>query len=173
MSVSVEGGKGRGKSMGVDLNLVPFIDFLSCLIAFLMMTAVWAEIHALAVEQSVSPPNLNEPPPEVPPVPPLTVHIREDGLWIARKAETGVNLPKVGESYDWDKLTELMVADHALLPAEDMVVINTDHGVHFEHMVKALDISRKIGYPKTALAGGPASATKDGVPPAVVPPVGG
>ena len=36
MGVSVEGGKGRGKSMGVDLNLVPFIDFLSCLIAFLM-----------------------------------------------------------------------------------------------------------------------------------------
>ena len=159
--------------MGVDLNLVPFIDFLSCLIAFLMMTAVWAEIHALAVEQNVSPPNLDTPPPDVPPVPPLTIHIRADGLWMARKVETGVNIPKVGEDYDWTKLSELMVVDHELLPAEDMVVINTDHGVHFEHMVRALDISRKIGYPKTALAGGPPSAIPDGVPAAVLPPAGG
>lgn len=158
MGVSVEGGKGRGKSMGVDLNLVPFIDFLSCLIAFLMMTAVMTEIHSLEVEQSISPPDLNTPPPDPPPPPPLTVHVRADGLWIARKVEEGVQIPRVGETNDWAKLEELMVKDHETYPTEEMIVINTDDGVEYDNMAQVLDLSRKIGYPKTALSGGPAAA---------------
>ncbi len=170
MGVQVEGGKGRGKSMGVDLNLVPFIDFLSCLIAFLMMTAVMTEIHSIEVEQSISPPDPNTPPPDPPPPPPLTVHVAGDYVWIARKVEEGVRIAKVGEEHDWPKLEELMVKDHEVYPTEDMVVINTDDGVHYENMMKVLDLSRKIGYQRTALAGGPASATPD---PALVPPVPG
>jgi len=96
MGVSVEGGKGRGKSMGVDLNLVPFIDFLSCLIAFLMMTAVMTEIHSIAVEQNVSPPDPNTPPPDPPPPPPLTIHVEADALFVCRKVEEGTRIPKVG-----------------------------------------------------------------------------
>jgi len=161
MGVSVEGGKGRGKSMGVDLNLVPFIDFLSCLIAFLMMTAVMTEIHSIAVEQNVSPPDPNTPPPDPPPPPPLTIHVEADALFVCRKVEEGTRIPKVGEDYDWDKLEEILVKDHEALPAEDMAVINTDDGVHYEYMAHALDLTRKIGYTKTALSGGPPSLTPD------------
>ena len=157
----------------VDLNLVPFIDFMSCLIAFLMMTAVWSEIHSLPVEQSITPPDQNIPPPDPPPPPPLTVHIRADGLWIARKVEEGINIPKIGEDYDWDKLEEMLNKDHETFPAEEMIVINTDDGCDYGAMAKALDLSRKIGYPQTALAGGPPSATPDGVPPAGALPAGG
>jgi biopolymer transport protein ExbD len=169
MGVQVEGGKGRGKSQNVDLNLVPFIDFMSCLIAFLMITAVWSQIASLNVEQNIAPPDQNQPPPEEPPVPPLTVHIRGDGIWIARKVEEGVNVPKLGEDQDFTKLEELMDKDHETFPAEEMVVINTDDGVHYEEMIKVLDMSRKIGYPKTLLAGGPPSDTPDGVVPGAAP----
>ncbi len=159
MSVSVEAGKGRGKSMGVELNLVPFIDFLSCLIAFLMMTAVMTEIHSLEVEQSITPPEENPPPPpDPPPPPPLVVHVRADGMWIARKVEEGVQIPRVGEENDWLKLEELLVKDHETYPTEEMIVINTDDGVEYDNMAKVLDMSRRIGYPKTALAGGPSAA---------------
>jgi biopolymer transport protein TolR len=158
MGVSVEGGKGRGKSMNVELNLVPFIDFLSCLIAFLMIAAVWTQIASLDVEQNIAPPDPNQEPPDEPPTPPLTVHIRGDGMWIARKVETGINIPKIGETYDYTKLDELMKKDHETFPAEEMVIINTDDGVAYEEMVKVLDMSRGIGYPKTLLAGGPPSA---------------
>jgi biopolymer transport protein TolR len=161
MGVSVEGGKGRGKGMMVDLNLVPFIDFMSCLIAFLMIAAVWTQIASLDVEQSISnepPPPDQEPPPE-PPVPPLTVHVKADGHWIGRKVEEGLQVPKTGETYDYTKLEELLVKDHETFPAEEMVIINTDDGVPYEEMIQVLDLSRKIGYPKTLLAGGPPSAT--------------
>ncbi|MDP2306087.1 MAG: biopolymer transporter ExbD [Pseudomonadota bacterium] len=159
MGVSVEGGKGRGKGMMVDLNLVPFIDFMSCLIAFLMIAAVWTQIASLDVEQNVSnePPPIEEVPPE-PPVPPLTIHVKADGHWIGRKVEEGLQVPKSGEAYDYTKLEELLVKDHETFPAEEMVIINTDDGVAYEEMILVLDLSRKIGYPKTLLAGGPPSA---------------
>jgi len=172
MGVSVEGGKGGKKGMMVDLNLVPFIDFLSCLIAFLMIAAVWTQIASIDVEQNISPPNDNTPPPDPPPPPPLTVHIRGDGMWIARKVEEGVNIPKIGETQDYAKLEELLKKDHETLPAEEMVVINTDDGVPYEEMMQALDLSRQVGYPKTLLAGGPPSATPDGVPAAAAAPPG-
>lgn len=169
MSISVEGGKGRGKAMGVELNLVPFIDFLSCLIAFLMMTAVMTEIHAVDVEQSISPPDPNQIPPDPPPPPPLTVAVNLDSLWIARKVEEGQKLPKDGEEMDWAKLEEIMVKDRETFPTEDMIVINTSDGVPFESMMGVLDMSRRLGYAKTALAGGPAAASPANAPIPVAP----
>lgn len=153
MGVSVEGGKGRSKSMMVDLNLVPFIDFMSCLIAFLMIAAVWTQVAALEVEQSIS--VIPSPPPSD--IPPLTIHIRADGTSVGRDAASHVQIAKLGQSYDLARLREQLVTDHNVFPAEDMVIIYTDDGVPYEAMVQALDLSRELGYPRTQLAGGPAS----------------
>src|ERR1043165_2150847 len=35
------------KSVNIDLNIVPFIDVMSCLTAFLLVTAVWISIARL------------------------------------------------------------------------------------------------------------------------------
>jgi biopolymer transport protein ExbD len=48
----VESGKGKKKSLDSELNLVPFIDLLSCLISFLLITAVWTQVSALRVAQT-------------------------------------------------------------------------------------------------------------------------
>ena len=168
MGVQVEGGKGRGKSLLVDLNLVPFIDFLSCLIAFLMITAVWTQISSLDVEQNISPPDPNVEVPDPPPPPPLTVHVEADRHWIGRKVEEATTIMKVGDTYDYAKLRELMVKDHETYPDQTMIVINTDAGVPYEEMMKVLDMSREIGYPQTALAGG--APAPDPTAPTAAPP---
>ena len=49
---SGRGGKGR-KSLDAEVNLVPFIDLLSMCICFLLMTAVWVEMGAVNVKQTV------------------------------------------------------------------------------------------------------------------------
>ena len=52
MAVSVEGGgKGRRKAVDADLNLVPYIDLLTCTVAFLLITAVWSQLARLEVAQ--------------------------------------------------------------------------------------------------------------------------
>jgi len=176
MGVQVEGGKGRGKSMNAELNLVPFIDFLSCLIAFLMITAVWSEIAALDQEQAVS--NSNTPPEQTDkePVPPLVVHISKDRVRAERKKDDPNNPPielaKVGDKQDLTKLREWLEKDKSTYPEEPMITIYTEDGVPYSDMMGVLDLSRIVGcdseklaknpkacgYQKTAMAGGPASS---------------
>ena len=48
MGASV-GTEGKG-SVNVELNIVPFIDLLSCLTAFLLVTAVWVNIAQISIQ---------------------------------------------------------------------------------------------------------------------------
>lgn len=63
--------------MLVELNLVPFIDYMSCLIAFLMMAAVWTNPSSLNIEQAVGPSGELDETSD-----PLTVHIRSEAVWL-------------------------------------------------------------------------------------------
>src|SRR5437762_7144378 len=40
-------GKGGKKALDAELNLVPFIDLLSCCISFLLITAVWTQLDCI------------------------------------------------------------------------------------------------------------------------------
>lgn len=52
MAVSIDGGGGdRKKRVNADLNLVPYIDLLTCMVAFLLITAVWTQLARLKVGQ--------------------------------------------------------------------------------------------------------------------------
>ena len=52
MSVSVDtGNKGGKKPLNADLNLVPYIDLLTCMVAFLLITAVWSQLARLEAHQ--------------------------------------------------------------------------------------------------------------------------
>ena len=48
--------KGGKKALDAEINLVPFIDLLSCCISFLLITAVWTQIAGLQVASSGGPP---------------------------------------------------------------------------------------------------------------------
>lgn len=51
-SISVAGAHGA-RRLDHDLPLVPFIDFLLCLIAFLLVTAVWTQAARLSADARV------------------------------------------------------------------------------------------------------------------------
>ena len=52
MGVSIDsGGGGRRKDVNAELLLVPYIDLLTCMIAFLLITAVWTQLARLEVQQ--------------------------------------------------------------------------------------------------------------------------
>ena len=44
-------GKGGKKPLDAAINLVPFIDLLSCCISFLLITAVWTQLARMDVQQ--------------------------------------------------------------------------------------------------------------------------
>jgi len=65
--VSVEGGGGGGrKSVDSNVNMVPMIDLLISVIAFLLMTAVWVQTGALQASQPRGAPTPDSQPQEQP-----------------------------------------------------------------------------------------------------------
>src|SRR6185437_5610783 len=51
MGASIGTGDGK-KSLNVELNIVPFIDLMSCLTAFLLVTAVWVNMADVRNQQA-------------------------------------------------------------------------------------------------------------------------
>jgi biopolymer transport protein ExbD len=45
-------GLGAKRELDADLNLTPFIDLLSTIVCFLLITAVWIEIGSVEIKQS-------------------------------------------------------------------------------------------------------------------------
>ena len=64
MAVSTEGssnlggGGDRRKPLSADLNLVPYIDLLTCMVAFLLITAVWTQLATLQITQKGAAPGI-------------------------------------------------------------------------------------------------------------------
>ncbi len=75
MAVSIQGPKGRRRALDASINLVPFIDLLSCCIAFLLITAVCSQVSALEAQVAPTPGSATlEPHEQGPPLPVLRVH---------------------------------------------------------------------------------------------------
>src|ERR1051325_4221019 len=56
--IDTGGGHGGKKSLNHEIPLIPFIDFLLCLVAFLLVTAVWSQMARINADAQVpGPPN--------------------------------------------------------------------------------------------------------------------
>src|SRR5580692_2898144 len=106
-----EGGRGKGKKKALDavINVVPFIDLLSCCLAFLLITAVWTQVSKLQVAQAANNSTQPEPPRETLQI---TLQITEKGYAITIGiGGSTIDIPRHGSDYDLtalgDKLKEL------------------------------------------------------------------
>jgi biopolymer transport protein ExbD len=55
------GGGGGRRSTNHEIPLIPFIDFLLCLVAFLLVTAVWSQMARINADARVPGPPKEEP----------------------------------------------------------------------------------------------------------------
>jgi biopolymer transport protein ExbD len=80
--IDVGGGHGR-RNLNHEIPLIPFIDFLLCLVAFLLVTAVWSQMARINADARVPGP----PQPDEPKDPP-----KEKQLHVEMKGETKFQL---------------------------------------------------------------------------------
>src|SRR5438105_7506190 len=101
-------GKGGKKPLDAAINLVPFIDLLSCCISFLLITAVWTQLARMNVTQKGQGAAGAEPdkPPE--PTLNLTLFIDKDGFTFAKSSGETTPIPMKGDDYDYDKLRQTL-----------------------------------------------------------------
>ena len=154
MSVSVdEGGKGGKKSVNADLNLVPYIDLLTCMVAFLLITAVWSQLARLNVHQKGQGQAGEDTPPEK--VFKLIVLVNGEGFNLVADQDQQP-IPKKGEAYDFEKLAdELKKIKDSHADKTDIQVASEDT-IKFETLVRTMDAAMTARFPDVSLidAGG-------------------
>jgi biopolymer transport protein ExbD len=156
--ISVGGGHGGKRSVNQEIPLIPFIDFLLCLVSFLLITAVWTQMSRINADARVpGPPDpdkeLEEPKKE------KTLHVEMRGendfelIWkegnvviesmtVPRKQ---VTLPMEDFNYPdlATKITEQWNLQHSHADPSDMkrdqAVLHTDNTTKFEDIIAVID----------------------------------
>jgi len=154
MSVSVDtGGKSGKKSVNADLNLVPYIDLLTCMVSFLLITAVWSQLARLEAHQKGQGQAGEDTPPEKQFK--LVVVVNDEGFNVVADQDQQP-IPKKGTEYDYEKLgTELKKLKDAHPDKGDVQVASEDQ-IKFEILVKTMDTALTARFPDISLidAGG-------------------
>lgn len=137
---------GDKKSFDVHLNLVPFIDLMSCLVAFLLVTAVWSNHARLDVSPSDHGPAY---PGESRP-PRISVLLDRDHLYVA---VSGIEFaPRVAPARDWATLSAtlaLLHHDDAFEGRRDLELAadsSDAHPVAYADLIAAMDIAAAAGF---------------------------
>jgi biopolymer transport protein ExbD len=146
-------GTGSKKSVNVDLNIIPFIDVMSCLTAFLLVTAAWINIARLDIRPAGHAPN-------APPCtesdcddPRLSVLIEADDLWIGvSRVNDFQKLPKIATGYDWTRLEDALKQHKAsaffnhATQIEIAADSTSSHPIAYQELIWAMDIAVKVGF---------------------------
>lgn len=145
-------GTGDKKSVNIDLNIVPFIDLMSCLTAFLLVTAVWINIARLEIKpagRAAGEPCIDGACDD----PKLSVLVAPDEIWVGvSRVNDFEKIPRTATGYDWAKLEESLKQHKASAFFETKTDIEIaanstpDHPITYQALVAAMDIAVKTGF---------------------------
>lgn len=143
----VETGKKGKKSLDAELNLVPFIDLLSCLISFLLITAVWTQISKVHAQSTGSLTTQDTPPPDNPNVTTVRVLLTDRGYSLTVGGAATPDLPKTSVApgrttpggYDTKSLGERLIEVKKRFSEQRAVTIAAEDGVNFEDLAGTID----------------------------------
>lgn len=145
-------GTGDGDSVNVELNVVPFIDLMSCLTAFLLVTAVWSQyaqinIKPKGLSRDATQEQIEDPPPVI------SVLLTVNEIWVGITTGERLQIRNEGGFYDWGTLEEELTKyrEMAIFADRSDIEIAAEDEVKYQDVVNAMDYSigiqfRDIGY---------------------------
>jgi biopolymer transport protein ExbD len=147
-------GTGDKKSVNVELNIVPFIDLMSCLTAFLLATAVWVNIAQINIAPKGKNRDITQIQQDDEKVI-LSILIERDQIWVDL-SRVGVidSIPKKPEGgQDWDKFLSKLKEHKASAffgPERTDIEIAADSTaaapVAYQDVIYAMDFAIKAGF---------------------------
>jgi biopolymer transport protein ExbD len=153
-------GAGDKKSVNVELNIVPFIDLMSCLTAFLLVTAVWVNIAQINIQpkgKSRDQAQVQQDDEHVT----LSVLVQSDRIWVGlSRVNEFQDIPKKADDQDWDKF-EATLKEHKTSafftnPERNDLEIaaesTTAAPVKYQDIIHAMDIAVKVGFTDVGLS---------------------
>lgn len=153
---SVDTGGSNKRDSNFELNLVPFIDLMSVLITFLLITAVWTQVSMIKLGSSLYSKNnteeVDKPPPKFDI--PLRVDVKEGGHRIIIGTRT-IDIPKSNpEEYDLDTLSARLMEIKNVYPDKVDAVITVEEQLKYEFLIEGMDAILQSGFPAISIATG-------------------
>jgi biopolymer transport protein ExbD len=146
-------GKGGKKPLDAAINLVPFIDLLSCCISFLLITAVWTQLARMDVSQkgqgaagAASEDQQQEKQVQ------LTVYVDKDGYTFAKSTGETTPIPLKDGEYDYAKLGEILAKAKTDYPDKNDISIKADDTVLYSKIIRTMDIALGSKFPDIGLS---------------------
>src|ERR1700753_2018900 len=151
------GATGKG-SVNVELNIVPLLDLMGCLTAFLLVTAVWVNIAQINIQpkgKSRDQAQVQQDDERVT----LSVLVQSDRIWGGlSRVNSCQEIPKKGEDQDWEKF-ETTLKEHKSssffsdrsdleIAAESTVAAP----VKYQDIIHAMDVAVKVGFVDVGLS---------------------
>jgi len=153
-------GPSDKKSVNVELNIVPFIDLMSCLTAFLLVTAVWVNIAQINIQPKGKTRDQAQVQQDDEHVT-LSVLVQSDRIWVGlSRVNEFQDIPKKAEEQDWDKF-EATLKEHKTSafftnPERNDLEIaaesTTAAPVKYQDIIHAMDIAVKVGFTDVGLS---------------------
>ncbi len=151
------GGKGGRRNSNIELNLVPFIDLMSVLITFLLITAVWTQVSMIQIGSSIygkKTDDMTPPPPQEENVV-LKVDIKTVG-YVLTVGKQAMSIPLVNGEYDEPGLLAQLQRAKQLYPKKNDAVVTMADELPYENLIRGMDTLLKSGFPQISVAtGGP------------------
>jgi biopolymer transport protein ExbD len=153
---SIQTGGGKGRNTNVELNIVPFIDLMSVLITFLLLTAVWTQVSMIQIGTSLYGKQSDQQPVITPQVDiPLKLEITATGYRLVLGSEV-VQIEKLAEEYDLTSLEERLKAFKLSHPDKVDSVIAMADDLPYDNLIRGMDAFLRTGFPNiSVLTGGP------------------
>ncbi len=145
-------GADEKGSVNVELNIIPFIDLMSCLTAFLLVTAVWVNIAQINIQpkgKTRDTSNVQKDDETVT----LSVLVTSERIWVGlSRVNEFQEIPKKGDEQDWEKF-ETTIKEHKasafFADRSDLEIAaesTTQAPVKYQDVIRAMDVAVKVGF---------------------------
>lgn len=151
-------GTDEKGSVNVELNVVPFIDLMSCLTAFLLVTAVWTNLAQISIKPKGIGQQSSQELEEEEYVK-CSVLITENDIWVGlSRVQDFRQIKKEGDEYNW-KLLEDTLAEHKkssfLAPPNpwyQTIEIGAEDTVSYQSIITTMDTAIHVGFRDVGLS---------------------
>lgn len=148
---------GGGRAANTELNLVPFIDLMSVLITFLLITAVWTQVSMIQIGSSIygkKTQDQHTPPPPMADIP-VRLDVQAGGFRLIVGSDK-INVPKSAGAYDVPRLLDQLKKVKDKYPAKLDAVITVEDEIAYENLILGMDTLLQGGFQAISVATGAA-----------------
>lgn len=147
-----------GRKTTFEPNLVPFIDLMSVLITFLLITAVWTQVSMMQIGSSLyGKKTEGQPPPKIEEEADLVLklEIRASG-YLLTVGKQPINIPLIAGEFDENGLLARLTKIKSEHPNKKDAIIMMADELPYERLIHGMDGFLKSGFPGISVAtGGP------------------